>query len=314
MLELHSIEDLKRFEEPLHLAIGVFDGVHLGHRTVIDRALQRARSTDGRGVVVTFHPHPLRVLRPDKAPRLLASTPHKIKLLRACGVDATVIVAFNAALADTDPEIFIARLVEAAPRLASICVGHEWSFGKDRRGNVDLLKTLGQDHGFEVEGISPVEVDGEVVSSTRIRNLVETGRLEEAARLLGRRFTILGHVVEGKHLGSKLGFPTANLATHNEQFPPNGVYAVEALWGDSRLPGVVNIGCRPTIDPDSTERILELHLFDFQQSLYGEELEVIFHDHLRPEKSFPDLGALKHQIAADADEARERLRTVAKRA
>ena len=301
---LRSIADLSRLPGPLFLAIGVFDGVHLGHQAVLRRALDDARKAGGTAVAVTFDPHPIRVLRPELAPRLLTSTPHKLQMIRNLGVAHLLLIPFDHAFAATEPADFIRSLVAAARPLREICVGFEWSFGKGRAGNLALLEKLGAELGFAEVGVPAVEVDGEIVSSTLIRRAVETGGLDRAARLLGREFTILGTVVEGDHIGKTLGFPTANLSAHNEQFPPNGVYAVEARRGAQILPGVVNIGVRPTIKNASGERVLEVHLFDFDETIYGEDLEITFRQFLRPEQKFPSLDALREQIAQDAEQAR----------
>lgn len=299
-----SIAALENIPGPLFLAVGVFDGVHPGHQAVLRRALDDAHQSAGTAVAVTFDPHPVRVLRPEQAPRLLTSTPHKLQLIRRLGITHVLVIPFDRAFAATEPADFIRALTTAAKPLREICVGYEWSFGKGRAGNLALLRQLGAQLGFAEVGVPAVEVDGQIVSSTLIRRAVETGDLTRAARLLGRAYTILGTVVEGDHLGKTLGFPTANLSAHNEQFPPNGVYAVEARRGATVLTGVVNIGVRPTIQTASGERILEAHLFDFDETIYGEDLEIAFRQFLRPEQKFASLDALRAQIASDAAQAR----------
>lgn len=290
---------------PLFLAIGVFDGVHRGHRAVIERALADARAACGSTVVVTFDPHPVRVLRPERAPRLLTSTPHKLRLIRALGVEQILTIPFDLAFAATPPEDFIRQLAGAAKPLREICVGHQWSFGKGRAGNLEMLARLGGELDFEEVGVPAVEVDGRIVSSTLIRQAVEQGRLVEAARLLGREFTILGTVVAGQRLGRTLGFPTANLSAHNEQFPPDGVYAVEVLRnGDAPRRGVANIGVRPTVAEAGGERVLEVHILDFEETIYGADVEVVFRRFLRAEQKFPSIEALREQIARDVQAAR----------
>ncbi|HWB59586.1 MAG TPA: bifunctional riboflavin kinase/FAD synthetase [Chthoniobacteraceae bacterium] len=304
MKVLTSIAELATVPGPVFLAIGVFDGVHLGHKAVIQRALVDAKKAGGTAVVVTFDPHPMRTLRPEHAPRLLTSTPHKIRLIRELGISHLLMIHFDRAFAGTAPEDFILSLSHAGKPLREICVGHQWSFGKNRAGNLEMLKTWGGKLGFDEVGVQAVTIDGEVVSSTLIRGLVEAGDLAKAARLLGREFTVYGTVVEGKHLGRQLGFPTANLRTHNEQFPPDGVYAVEAFHNGETHRGVVNIGVRPTVEKQAGERLLEVHLFDFEKSIYGEDIEVAFRKFLRPEKKFAGLDELKAQIAQDAKDAR----------
>lgn len=302
---LRTIGELRNLPGPLYLAIGVFDGVHLGHQAVIGRALEGARQGGGTAVVVTFDPHPVRVLRPEQAPRLLTSTAHKLQLIRNLGVAHQLIIHFDHAFSATPPEDFIRALAVAAQPLREICVGFEWSFGKGRAGNLALLERLGTELGYDEVGVPAVKVEDEIVSSTLIRAAVENGELAHAAKLLGREFTILGTVVEGDRLGRKLGFPTANLSAHNEQYPPNGVYAVEARLGDRLLPGVANIGVRPTVKHAGGVRLLEVHLFDFREEIYGEDLEITFRKFLRPEQKFPGLDALREQIQKDAALARE---------
>jgi riboflavin kinase / FMN adenylyltransferase len=302
---LRAIDELKSVPGPTHLAIGVFDGLHLGHQAVIARALESSRMTGGTAVVVTFHPHPVRVLRPEKAPRLLTSTLHKIKLIELLGVDTVLVLEFTTEFSKTAPEVFIEKLASASNRLSQICVGQEWTFGANRSGSVRLLTELAPKLGFQLGSVPPVSVDGQVVSSTLIRSAVESGDLESAAKFLGRPFTILGTVSEGKQLGRHLGFPTANLRAHNEQFPPNGVYAAKAWFQKNEYAGVVNIGVRPTIEKEAGERLLEIHLFDFDQEIYGQDIEVAFLDYLRPEQKFSGIEELQAQIQRDVAKARQ---------
>ena len=302
---LHSIEELRNLRGPIFAAIGVFDGVHLGHQAVISTSARHAREENGTPVVITFDPHPLKVLRPNRAPHLLTATKHKIELIRALGVEHLLVIEFDREFASTPPEKFVERLVTSCKPLREICVGHEWSFGKDRAGNLDLLTRLGAQSRFNVVGIPPVKVNGEIVSSTAIRGAVERGDFARAATMLGREYTILGTVKEGAHLGKKLGFPTANLSAHSEQFPPNGVYATEAKLDGAVLRGVANVGFRPTIASDKPERLVELHLFDLNREIYGEDIEVRFVKYLRPEQKFENLDALAQQIARDVEQARQ---------
>ena len=302
---LRSISELAALPGPLFLAIGVFDGVHLGHQAVICTSARHAKEASGTPVVVTFDPHPAKVLRPDNAPHLLTATQHKIALIRDLGVAHLLVLHFDKAFAGTSPEDFVQQLVDGSKPLREICVGHEWSFGKGRAGNLELLKKLGQIHGFNVIGVKAVKVNGEVVSSTAIRQAIETGDLVKATQMLGREYTILGTVVRGEQLGRKLSFPTANLSAHSEQFPPNGVYVTEARIGGALYRGVANLGFRPTVAAAKPERLLELHLFALEREIYGEEMEVRFLRYLRPEQKFPGVEALKAQIATDVRQARE---------
>jgi riboflavin kinase/FMN adenylyltransferase len=301
---LRSISELSRLPGPLFLAIGVFDGVHLGHHAVISTSAEHARAANGTPVVVTFDPHPEKILRPEAAPHLLTATRHKIALIRGLGVGHLLMITFDKEFAATEPEEFVQQLVKYSNPLREICVGHEWSFGRNRRGNLDLLKKLGRQFDFHVVGIPPVTVNGELVSSTTIRRALEAGDLTKAAAMLGREYTILGTVVRGDDLGGKIGFRTANLTAHNEQFPPNGVYFAQARLDGAVYPGVINLGHRPTVSTGQ-ERVLEIHLLDFDRDIYGKDLEVRFLQYLRPEKKFENVEALARQIDVDVRRARE---------
>jgi riboflavin kinase/FMN adenylyltransferase len=302
---LHSISELAQLRGPLFLAIGVFDGVHLGHQAVIFAATSHARAAEGTPVVMTFDPHPLKVLRPQYAPHLLTATEHKIALIRDLGVEHLLVINFDRKFAATSPEEFVEELVMHSRPLREICVGHEWSFGKDRRGNLDLLKKLGPQFDFSVVGVPPVLINGEVVSSTAIRQAVENGDFAKAAEMLGREYTILGTVTHGDNLGKQIGFPTANLSAHSEQFPPNGVYLAEAWINSALYHGVINLGYRPTVSSGKSERVLEIYLLDFDRDIYGEDVEVRFVRYLRPERKFDNMEALAQQIELDVRQARE---------
>ena len=305
MQVLRSISELSRLPGPLFLAIGVFDGVHLGHQAVISTSARHAREAGGTPVVVTFDPHPAKVLRPNDAPHLLTATQHKIALIRDLGVAHLLVLHFDRQFAATAPEEFVRQLVTNSRPLREICVGHEWSFGKGRAGNLALLKQLGTTHDFNVVGVQAVSVNEEVVSSTAIRRAVADGDLTKATQMLGREYTILGTVQAGEGLGRKLGFPTANLSAHSEQFPPNGVYAAEARLSGVLYRGVANLGYRPTVSAGKPERLLELHLFDLNNDIYGEEIEVRFLRYLRPEQKFENVDALAAQISRDVAQARK---------
>lgn len=312
MQVLGSISELRRVAGPVYLAIGVFDGIHRGHQAVIGCAVEDAQRSGGKSVVVTFHPHPEKVLRPESAPRLLTSAEHKIRLIRGLGVDYMLVVPFDEAFAATQAEDFVRLLTASCGQLAGVCVGRTWRFGRGARGNVELLAQIGAEFGFAVQGVDQVETDTSgPVSSTRIRKAVEEGDLDLAAMLLGRPYTLLGTIRHGQALGRQLGFPTANLQTHNEQFPPSGVYAVRTrVYSDPplELPGVANLGYRPTLeDPQTARRLLEVHLIDFSGDLYGQEMEVEFTAKIREERKFAGLEELKAQIAQDTQTARNLL-------
>jgi riboflavin kinase/FMN adenylyltransferase len=234
----------------------------------------------------------------------LCSTRHKELILERLGVGHLLELEFDAALAALPAEDFVQRLRRSARPLGSISVGREWAFGRGREGNVGTLKLLGQRDGFAVHGAEPVCVDSEPVSSTRIRHAVEAGDFRLCERLLGREYSVLGRVTEGRRLGRKLGIPTANLTELAEQLPPVGVYAVHVSWNGSLHGGVANLGYRPTVEDTASVRTLEAHVFDFDGDLYGREMEVRFVQRLRDEMKLPDLAALQAQIQRDCAAAR----------
>ena len=299
-----GMDALGAIPAPLSIAAGVFDGMHLGHRAVLGAALDAAQKSGGSAVALTFDPHPSKILRPEQASRLLTSTAHKLDLMRRMGVRHALVIPFDKYFAEIEAEDFARSLVRAAPGLKTICVGEGWKFGRARRGDVNLLRAIGAEAGFETTEVGQVSVGGLIVSSTRIRQAVETGDLATAEILLGRKYSVLGTVKKGDGLGAKLGFPTANLAAHNEQFPPDGVYATNVLIEGTLSPGVANIGTRPTV-ASSGERLMEVHVFGFSGDLYGTDIEAEFVRFLRPEKKFSGTDALREQIAADAEAAQK---------
>lgn len=300
MKVLRQITELASLGEAIHLAIGVFDGVHIGHQAVIGAAIDSAQQQGGLPVVVTFDPHPIAVLNPGAAPRLLTSAPHQQKILGEMGIENLLVIKFDQAFAANEAEDFIRALAAACRPLNQICVGAEWNFGRGRKGNVALLQKMGTELGFAVAGVAPVLcADGKVISSTLVRRAVRDGNLQRAKELLGREYTVLGDVVAGRKLGRTIGFPTANLAVHSEQLPPSGVYAVRAEIGGEAFRGVANLGTRPSVEADGARRLLEVHLFDFDRDVYGQSMEVWFGRYLRPEQKFDGVDALKAQIAID---------------
>jgi riboflavin kinase/FMN adenylyltransferase len=296
---------MKELEAPVHLALGVFDGVHLGHQGVIGQALAARERAGGSCGVLTFDPYPMRVLFPEKAPRrLLASLDHKAEILAGLGVDFLLALPFDRTRADEEAEDFVREI--GAAGVATLAVGDDWRFGKNRRGDIGLLARMAGELGFRLEALPPVMMDGERISSTRIRQAVRDGDLDAAARMLGRPYTVQGPVVEGRRLGRQLGYPTANVRIGEEQFPPDGVWAVRAREGGRWLDGVANLGRKPTVDGD--DRSLEAHLFEFDGDLYGRVIEVEFVRHLRGERKFASLDELRDQIARDAAQAMYLLR------
>ena len=303
MTRLSQPEELGRLRPPLVLAIGVFDGLHLGHQAVLQRSLWEAQQCQGTAVPVTFDPHPTKILRPEAPSRLLTSTTHKLQLMAGMGFDQALVIPFHAAFAATPASTFLENLHRGAGQLEAIIVGYGWRFGFRREGTVDLIRSMGGQLGFRAVEIPPVSAGGAPVSSSRIRQAIREGRFDEARLCLGRPYRILGTVVEGRKLGRTLGFPTANLQTHNEQFPPDGVYVGLVKREQECLRSVINIGLRPTLS-DSHERTLEVHILGFTGNLYGQQLEVEFLSFLRPEKKFGTVSELATQIARDVEAAK----------
>ncbi len=302
MLTCKHLEDLPGLGVPLHLALGVFDGVHIGHQAVISRALEAAKQEGGLAGLLTFDPHPIRVIAPGKAPAsLLATLDHKADIVRDLGLGLFIPLHFDAVFAEMEAAKFIEKLT-AAP-IRTIAVGEDWRFGHNRSGDVSLLRQAAEAFGFTLEAVPPVMWDGDRVSSTRIRQAIRDGNLDAAASMLGRPYSASGMVIEGKKLGRTLGFPTANCSTGDLQLPPDGVWVVRTRLPDGReLGGVANLGLRPTVN--GNERLLEVHLFDFSGEIYGQEIEVEFLHHQRPEVKFASIEALRTQIQRDAHEAR----------
>ena len=296
---------------PAHLrggivALGNFDGFHLGHQAVVGRAIDRARAEGRPALVATFDPHPVRFFQPDAPPFRLTSLEQRQRLFGAAGADAMLVFHFDAALAGLTAERFVAERLIGLIGVAGVVTGEDFTFGKGRGGNATVLAELAGRHGFSAEAVAPVSLDGEPVSSSRIREALQAGDCATATRLLTRPFTIEGEVQHGDKLGRTLGYPTANVALDRYLRPRYGVYAVRGRLADGRLlDGAANLGIRPSFDPP--KELLEPHFFDFAGDLYGQTIEVEFHAWLRPEMKFDSLDALKARIDADCAEARQRL-------
>jgi riboflavin kinase/FMN adenylyltransferase len=291
-----------RWSHPV-LALGNFDGVHRGHRKILDRLIRVAGERAATSVVMTFDPHPPRVVRPDKAPPLLMTNAQKLDALSAAGVNGAAIVRFTPELSRWDPEMFVRVVLVDWLRVGEVWVGANFLFGHDRAGNFSMLRVLGGRHGFRAEKIDPVRYRDFVVSSTRIRRLISEGRVDEAGALLGHQYFVDGTVIKGDARGRTLGFPTANLCTQNELVPPHGVYATTATIEGVVHPSVTNVGVRPTVDASGRASI-ETHIFGFDRDLYGSMIRVGFVLRLRDERAFASLDLLKAQIAADCSRAR----------
>lgn len=304
----HDIRELSQVGQPLHLALGVFDGVHVGHQAVIQMAVEGAKKEGGLCGVLTFEPHPIRVLAPERAPRrILASIEHKVELLKHLGVQVVCIQHFDKQFAARNADDFIADLVRYSGRLKRVAVGEDWVFGYGRSGNIHRLREWGEEYDFTVDAAAPVMVDGERVSSTRIRQAIRDGNLNAAHDMLGRQYTVVGTVIEGRKLARQLGFPTANVAAHNEQLPPDGVWALKVDIDGKRYDAIGNLGRRPTVEMEGARRLLEVHIFDFDGDLYDKIVEAEFLEFIRPEKKFELIDELKTQIEEDVRSVKSKL-------
>jgi riboflavin kinase/FMN adenylyltransferase len=289
------------------LCVGAFDGVHLGHRALLARVRERAAALDLMPLAISFEPIPREFFaRGTPLPRL-ASAREKIEGLAASGMSKMLSLRFDAALAATSAEDFIEQVLVRRAGVREVWVGADFRFGHARRGDVQMLRQFGTRHGFAVEAMPDIAIDGERISSTAIRTHLVAGEFDAAAHLLGRRFAIGGHVVRGAQLGRKLGYPTANIRLGKRTSPVGGIFAVRVHGvAASALPGVASLGVRPTVN--GTEPLLEAHLFDFDGDLYGRRIEIEFVQKLRDEEKFSDLDAMVRQIDRDAEQARAALR------
>ena len=295
-------------DRPVHwrqpvLALGNFDGMHRGHMTIVERVRQRADERGAVPLALTFDPHPPRVVRPDKAPPLLMTRAQKIEALGQAGIDGVAVVRFTAELSQWDPERFVADVLVAWLQVSEVWVGANFLFGRDRGGNFSLLRALGVRYGFRTDKIDPVRYKEFVVSSTRVRRLVAEGRVDEAGALLGHHYYLDGTVVRGEGRGRQLGVPTANIKTANELVPPDGVYATLVTLDGIVHPAVTNVGVRPTFGEGG--RVIETHVFDLAEDLYGRAFRLSFISRLRDERQFADVEALRAQIDDDCRQARD---------
>lgn len=308
-----GVSELDRALRNPVVTIGNFDGVHLGHRAILDIVIGRARALEGESVLYTFEPHPRRVLQPDSGLRLLETFEQKMETLESLGLDVIIAEPFDHEFAQLTPERFIEHQLHECIRPVEVYVGYDFHFGRDREGSMRLLTERGPRLGFSVTIVPEVSVDGRDVNSTRIRQLLAEGAVEEAAGLLGRPFCARGEVVPGDRRGRELGFPTANLAPRTEILPAPGVYYGHLRCLDPAAPGsarafpaVTNVGVRPTFR-DGRALVAEAHLLDFSGDLYGMEVDVCFEGRIRGEQRFEHVDDLRDQIARDVAETRRRL-------
>jgi riboflavin kinase/FMN adenylyltransferase len=284
------------------LALGNFDGVHLGHQAIFRQVVRRAQELDGTSMVFTFDPHPSQVLAPDKAPLLLTTFAQKMRLIAATGIAVGLRVPFTNVFAQQSPLDFIREVLCQRIGVHTIIVGYDFRFGHRRAGTTALLQEQAPTFGYHVIVVQPITQEGIVVSSSNIRQLLQEGRVETAARLLGRTYAIAGSVVEGFRRGASLGFPTANVRPVHDIVLHTGVYAVRVEWENHLYPGVANVGYNPTFGNQALS--VEAHLFDFAADLYGATVRVEFVAHIREERKFASVQELVAQIACDAQTAR----------
>lgn len=301
---LHDARELQSPNGRVCCAIGLFDGVHLGHQQVLRQAVSDAHQLEATPLCVTFSQHPAQVLAPEHAPGLIQHLPQRLAAIEALGIEATLVLPFDEAMSQIPAEVFIQGLYVDLGRIHSICVGAHFAFGHQRQGNVELLQRIGQEMNFIVHGLASISLDDETVSSTRIRQAIETGQLDAAGQMLGREYALTGEVIQGDQRGRELGYPTANLKVDGLCLPPNGVYAAHAQVGEATHRAAVNIGLRPTMaDPEPTLHV-EAHLLDFEGDLYGQDLALTFVGKLRDETKFDSVDTLKTQIEKDLVSAR----------
>ena len=286
------------------VTVGTFDGVHRGHQAVLREVCERAEATGSRSVLLTFHPHPLRIVRPEHAPPLLTTPLEKKEILAETGLDFAVFVAFTPALSDFEPERFVREVLVGRVGVTELVIGYDHGFGRGRSGDTETLHRLGREIGFDVDVVEPVTTEEAAVSSTSIRKAIQDGEMEAAARGLGRPYSMRGVVVRGEGRGHDLGFPTANLEVSGGEklVPPAGIYAVRGVLREGTFDGALHIGPRPTFR--GSPPAVELHLMDFEGDLYGEIVRVDFAKRLREVRPFASAAELVDQMEADVEEAR----------
>ena len=300
---IHDLQELTAVPPHTVATIGNFDGVHLGHRAIFRRVVAEARQAQGTATVITFNPHPLKLLAPERAPLLINTYAERERLIAASCIDLLVCLPFTPALAALPATTFVEDILLGALGVKHLIIGYDYAFGRDRQGDAAFLQECGQRYGFTVEILPPITQNQEIYSSTRIRQLLQEGEVEAAASLLGRHFTLEGEVVHGAGRGGNIGFPTANLRTEKEILPREGVYAVKVRHKARLLDGVVNIGRNPTFGEN--ELTVEVHLLDVKDNLYGETLRIYFLQRLRGEERFATVSELCTAIQADIDRARQ---------
>jgi riboflavin kinase / FMN adenylyltransferase len=299
---IRDLNSLRPYPSPV-VALGNFDGVHIGHQKILKTAIECGEAISGSALAVTFDPLPSKVLNPNRAPHLIMTPEDKHDLLRRFGLDGVIVLAFTRELSMLTPEEFVREYLLGQIRARAVVVGHNVSFGHMRAGNAEVMGQLGRKLGFETIVVGPVECDGVVVSSTQVRHMISTGNMKQTATLLGRPHFLRGPVVHGRERGRTIGFPTANIHSLTECLPPDGVYATRVVLKEGSYPSITNIGMRPTFG--EPERSLEAHIFDFDRDIYDREVKLEIIERIRPERKFESAQALAAQIGSDLKRAKE---------
>lgn len=302
MRVIRGTDNIVRLESPV-LALGNFDGVHLGHQAILNKAIERAKVIGGLSVAFTFDPHPVKVLAPEKYLPLITPTEKKIKLIEEMGISAVICAEFNLEFSNLHPRSFARDILAGRIGAKEVVVGFNYSFGKGRGGGIDFLKEMGEEYGFKLHVVEPVRIGGAVVSSSKVREAIWAGDARLASMLLGRPYDMEGRVVSGMKRGKRLGFPTANIETKGELFPKSGVYAAVVLMKGRKYKAVANVGKHPTFPEDPFS--VEAHIFDFDSDIYGEEVGLLFIERIRDDMAFQTQEALSEQIRHDAIKAKE---------
>ncbi len=300
---IRGVEEIDRsFKNPF-VTLGNFDGVHLGHQNIFKNVLEQASKIQGEGIVITFEPHPLKVLSPTHCPLLLTPFRKKMMLIEQSRIETVLCLNFTLAFSQLSPLEFVEGILIKKVNPRKIIVGYNYHFGQKKKGDAKALRTICKPFHIDVEIVGPFIIDGVAVSSSRIRGLIKEGKMEEAGRLLGRDYLVMGRVIEGSKRGKELGFPTANLEISEELYPPFGVYAVEVIWNRRSYQGVANIGLNPTFQVNRSQApfSLEVHILNFNQMIYGEEIEIHFKQKVRDEIRFESASQLIEQIRKDVE-------------
>lgn len=301
---IRGLEALNNSFPDTVLTIGNFDGVHLGHQKIIFEVLERAGEIKGTSMALTFEPHPMKIIAPERNVRILTQFKEKAKLIEEMGIDVLLCINFNREFANLLPDKFIEDVLVRKINAKEIIIGTNYAFGKNKKGTVELLRRRGKEYGFRVKAVRNVEIHGNIVSSSSIRSLLVRGAVKEASTFLGRAYSIEGNVIKGKGRGKTLlNIPTANITTPVEIAPKEGVYAVRAGIGSIVCEGVANIGRNPTFG--KAEVSYEVHLFDFSGDILGENVRIYFIDRIRSERTFPDASSLEKEIRSDIEIAKE---------